>query len=102
MKLSKKDDEYIENMPLDPKQGGQVDVVVSKPPTDDLRWFKNAIIEYIKGRGGQKTNIQDIHAHFKIAITFETVSQMVNDGELIRKDFLLGGWNGHHSFEVAC
>ena len=76
--------------------------LLAKPPKDDRRWFKDAIIEYIKGRGGQKTNIQDIHAHFIIAITPETVYQMVEDGELIRKDFFAGGWNGHHSFEVAC
>ena len=69
--------------------------------SDDRRWLKDAIKDYIRSRKGKKTNIQDIHGHFKIAITPETVYEMEKDGELIRENYLAEGWNGHHNYKIG-
>ena len=49
--------------------------------SDKNRWFKNAIIDYISNREGKNTNLQDIWGHFKIALTFKVLHEMVDDGE---------------------
>ena len=68
---------------------------------DKERWFKDAILEYLKNRNGKRTNIQDIHGHFKLAITPETVYEMEKDGEIVRENFFAEGWNGNHNYTVS-
>lgn len=68
--------------------------------SDDNRWLKDAILSYIKKRNGKKTNLQDIMAEFKIALIFECLNDMVDDGELVCRNLRSSGEFGHHTYEI--
>jgi len=68
--------------------------------SENMRWLKDAIIDYLKKRNNSKTNCHDVISHFKLSadVTYTCLHQMEKDGEVKRINFFAEGWDGNHSY----
>lgn len=67
---------------------------------DDMRWLKDAILDYLRSRNNCKTNCHNIVSYFKLSadVTFSALCEMEKYGEVKRINFFAEGWNGNHSY----
>lgn len=67
---------------------------------NDMRWLKNAILDYLKARNNSKTNSHNIISHFKLSAdtTFTCLMEMEKDNEVKRINFFAEGYNGNHTY----
>jgi len=66
--------------------------------------FKKDIIKYIKTKNGMNTSSIDIYSHFELIDVNETYTalrELENSGKIIRKNFVAGGFNENHSYELV-
>ncbi len=75
----------------------------TKQKDDDKDWLKDAIVDYIKNYNSNRRLTSEVivhHFHLRVDITFIALRELVKAGRVKKIDYIMGGYNGNHRYEV--